>query len=71
VATGYYYPVGANRGYVALASEPILLDSVNKVLSDLQAKGLLAELAHAAGLTYLPPREPLVLGDALQQILQK
>jgi ABC-type amino acid transport substrate-binding protein len=71
VATGYYYPVGANRGYVALASEPILLDSVNKVLSDLQAKGLLAELAHAAGLTYLPPREPLVLGEALQQILQK
>jgi len=71
VATGYYYPVGANRGYVALVSEPILLDSVNKVLSDLQAKGLLAELAHAAGLTYLPPREPLVLGEALQQILQK
>ena len=71
VATGYYYPVGANRGYVALASEPILLDSVNKVLLDLQAKGLLVELAHAAGLTYLPPREPLVLGEALQQILQK
>ena len=70
-ASGYFYPVGANRAYVGLASNPALLESVNKVLADLQAKGTIAELAHNAGLTYLPPREPIVLGDVLQQILQK
>jgi ABC-type amino acid transport substrate-binding protein len=71
VASGYYYPVGANRGYVALSSDAMLLDAVNKALADLQAKGTIAELAHNAGLTYLPPREPIILGDVLQQILQK
>jgi ABC-type amino acid transport substrate-binding protein len=70
-ASGYYYPVGANRGYVGLANDPALLASVNKALSDLQAKGTVAELARNAGLTYLAPREPIVLGDVLQQILQK
>jgi len=70
-ATGYYYPIGINRGYVALASNFTLLDDVNKALADLQARGTVAELARAAGLTYLPPREPAVLGDVLQQILGK
>jgi ABC-type amino acid transport substrate-binding protein len=70
-ASGYYYPIGANRGYVALASDTALLAAVNKALSDLQAKGSIAELARNAGLTYLAPREPIVLGDVLQQILQK
>jgi ABC-type amino acid transport substrate-binding protein len=69
--TGYYYPIGVNRGYVALASDPVLLADINKALSDLQAKGMIAELAHAAGLTYLAPREPVILGDTLPQILQK
>jgi ABC-type amino acid transport substrate-binding protein len=71
VATGYYYPIGVNRGYVGLAGDSTLLEAVNKVLSDLQARGSIAEFARAAGLTYLPPREPAVLGDVLQQILQK
>jgi ABC-type amino acid transport substrate-binding protein len=71
VATGYYYPIGINRGYVGLASDPTLLEAVNKALSDLQARSTIAELARAAGLTYLPPREPTVLGDVLQQILQR
>jgi ABC-type amino acid transport substrate-binding protein len=70
-ASGYYYPIGANRGYVALASDAALLAAANKALLDLQAKGTIAELARDAGLTYLPPREPVVLGDVLQQILQK
>ena len=70
--SGYYYPIGANRGYVGLASEADLLAAVNKVLSDLQTQGATAELARAAGLTFLPPREPAVLGgDQLQKILQK
>jgi ABC-type amino acid transport substrate-binding protein len=70
-ASGYYYPIGANRAYVSLAGDAALLTAVNKVLADLQAKGAVAEFARDAGLTYLPPREPIVLGDVLQQILQK
>jgi ABC-type amino acid transport substrate-binding protein len=70
-ASGYYYPIGANRAYVGLASDPALLAAVNTALSELQAKGTIAELARDAGLTYLAPSEPIVLGDVLQQILQK
>ena len=38
-ASGYYYPIGANRGYVGLASDPALIDAVNKALSELQGCG--------------------------------
>jgi ABC-type amino acid transport substrate-binding protein len=70
-ASGYYYPIGVNRGYVGLASDPALIAAVNKALSDLQAAGTIAELAKAAGLTYLPPVEPAILGDQLQKVLQQ
>ena len=70
-ASGYYYPIGANRGYVGLAGDPDLLLAVNKALTGLQADGTIADLARAAGLTYLPPREPAILGDVWRQILQK
>jgi ABC-type amino acid transport substrate-binding protein len=70
-ASGYYYPVGANRGYVGLAGDPDLLVAINKALTGLQADGTVADLGRAAGLTYLPPREPAVLGDVWRQILQK
>jgi ABC-type amino acid transport substrate-binding protein len=70
-ASGYYYPIGVNRGYVGLASDPALLVAVNKALSDLQGAGTIAELGHTAGLTYLAPREPIILGDVWQKILQK
>jgi ABC-type amino acid transport substrate-binding protein len=70
-ASTYYYPIGINRGYVGLASDPALLVLVNKALSELQAAGTIAELAKAAGLTYLPPVEPAILGDQLQQVLQR
>ncbi len=70
--SGYYYPIGANRGYVGLASDADLLVAVNKVLSGLQTRGATAELARAAGVTFLPPREPAVLsGNLLLKILQK
>ena len=49
-----------------------VLAAVNNVLSDLQTRGATAELARAAGVTYVPPREPAVLGgDLLLKILQK
>jgi ABC-type amino acid transport substrate-binding protein len=69
--SGYFYPIGANRGYVGLASDPALLVAVNEALSDLQATGTIAELGRAAGLTYLPPREPAILGDIWLRVLQK
>ena len=70
-ASGYFYPIGVNRGYVGLASDPALIVAVNRALSDLQAAGTIADLARAAGLTYLPPVEPAILGDELLKVLQK
>jgi ABC-type amino acid transport substrate-binding protein len=70
-ASGYFDPIGANHGYVGLAGDSDLLASVNKALSDLQGAGTVAELGKAAGLTYLAPREPIILGDVWQKVLQK
>ena len=70
-ASGYYYPIGVNRGYVGLASDPALIGAVNRALSNLQAAGTIADLARAAGLTYLPPVEPAILGDELLKVLQQ
>ena len=70
-ASGYYYPIGFNRGYVGLASDPVLIAAVDKALSDMQAAGTIADLAKAAGLTYLPPVQPAILGDELLRVLQK
>jgi len=70
-ASGYNYPIGVNRGYVGLASDPALIAAVNKALSELQSAGTIAEFAKAAGLTYLPPVEPPILGDQLLRILQQ
>jgi ABC-type amino acid transport substrate-binding protein len=69
--SGYFDPIGANRGYVGLAGDSDLLASVNKALSDLQGAGTVAELGNAAGLTYLAPREPIILGDVWQKVLRK
>jgi ABC-type amino acid transport substrate-binding protein len=68
-ASGYFYPIGVNRGYVGLASDPALLAEVNKALSALQADGTVAKLAEAAGVSFLPPREPIILGDAMMKAL--
>jgi ABC-type amino acid transport substrate-binding protein len=70
-SSGYFHPIGANRGYVGFASDPELLAAINKALADLQAGGSIAELGKTAGLTYLAPREPIILGDVWQKVLQK
>jgi ABC-type amino acid transport substrate-binding protein len=70
-ASGFYYPVGINRGYVGLAAEPDLLVAVDTALSNLQAAGTVAGLAQTSGLTYLPPREPAILSDVWLKIFQK
>lgn len=69
--TGYFYPIGINRGYVGLASDPALIVEVNKALAEMQSAGTIGELAQTAGLTFLPPREPIILGDALMKVLTK
>lgn len=70
-ASGYYYPIGANRGYVGLASDGALIETVNKALGQLAAEGKIAEFGRQAGLTYLPPREPAILGDVWTKIIQR
>jgi ABC-type amino acid transport substrate-binding protein len=69
--SGYYYPIGINRGYVALSSDSELLAAVDKALDALTAEGRIAELGKEAGLTYLAPREPAVLGDAWREIIRR
>ena len=69
--SGYLYPIGVNRGYVGLASDPALLVEVNKALADLQTTGAVTKLAEAAGLTFLPPHAAKILGDAMMKALQK
>lgn len=70
-ASGYYYPIGANRGYVGLASDGALVEAANKALGQLAAEGKIAEFGKQAGLTYLPPREPAILGDVWTKIIQR
>ncbi|QQO16941.1 transporter substrate-binding domain-containing protein [Bradyrhizobium diazoefficiens] len=70
-ASGYYYPIGANRGYVGLAADGGLIDAVDKALTGLAAEGKIAEFGKQAGLTYLPPREPAILGDVWTTIIQR
>ncbi len=70
-ASGYYYPIGANRGYVGLTSDGALIDAVNKALTELAAEGRIVALGKQAGLTYLPPREPAILGDVWMKIIQR
>lgn len=70
-ASGYYYPIGANRGYVGLGSDPALIDTVDKALGELTADGKIAEFGKESGLTYLPPREPAILGDVWTKIIQR
>ncbi|MBR0967589.1 transporter substrate-binding domain-containing protein [Bradyrhizobium diazoefficiens] len=69
--SGYYYPIGANRGYVGLASDPALIEAINTALGGLAAGGKIAEFGKQAGLTYLPPREPAILGDVWMKIIQR
>lgn len=70
-ASRYFYPIGVNRGYVGLAGNTALLADVNKALSALQSDGTVAKLAEAAGVSFLPPREPVVLGDAMMKALHQ
>jgi ABC-type amino acid transport substrate-binding protein len=71
VGSGFYYPIGINRGYVALKSDSELLAAVDKALDELTAEGKIAGFGKEAGLTYLAPREPTILGDAWREIIRR
>jgi ABC-type amino acid transport substrate-binding protein len=60
-ASGYYLPIGFNMAFVGLTSEDALINRANAALDDILKSGELVSLAQAAGMTYLPPREPYVL----------
>jgi ABC-type amino acid transport substrate-binding protein len=61
--SGYYPPVGFNMGFVGLSTEQQLLAEVDQAIAELLQSGELAALARAAGVTYLPPREPNIAAD--------
>jgi hypothetical protein len=60
-ASGFYYRIGFNMGFVALATEAALIEQVNQAIADMTAKNELPALAQAAGATYLAPHQPDIL----------
>jgi len=58
--SGFMHPIGFNLGFVARAGEAELMQSIDAAISELMQSGALEQLARKAGLTYLPPRAPVV-----------
>ncbi|HUN51243.1 MAG TPA: transporter substrate-binding domain-containing protein [Candidatus Sulfotelmatobacter sp.] len=56
--SGFYYKFGFNMGFSALSTAAPLLEAVNAALAEMQAKGEFQTMGQAAGMTYLPPRQP-------------
>jgi ABC-type amino acid transport substrate-binding protein len=54
--------LGVNMGWVALAGREDLIAAVNRVIQRSQASGELQRWAAAAGLSWLPPTAPAVVG---------
>jgi ABC-type amino acid transport substrate-binding protein len=61
-ASGFYHRIGFNMGLVGLATNATVIQEVDQAIADLERTGELPALAAASGLTYVPPREPMV-GD--------
>jgi ABC-type amino acid transport substrate-binding protein len=59
-ASGYFYPIGFNIGFVGLARDAGLMAEVDAALTALLSSSEIAEFAPKAGMTYLPPRAPEV-----------
>lgn len=69
--SGYYFPIGFNMGFVGLANEAPLIERVNVALDGMLEDGEAAAFAAAAGMTYLPPRQPYVLDGISMSDLAK
>jgi ABC-type amino acid transport substrate-binding protein len=59
--TGYYHRIGFNMGFVGLSTEADLIQQVDAAIGNMLQKGEFRALAEAAGMTYLPPRQPEIL----------
>jgi ABC-type amino acid transport substrate-binding protein len=69
--SGYYLPIGFNMGFVGLASDRDSLAAVDRAIAGMLEAGEPAALAKAAGVTYLPPREPNVSHDVTMSELRR
>jgi ABC-type amino acid transport substrate-binding protein len=59
-ASGYYFPIGFNIGFVGLSTDRDLIEQVDRAIADMLEGGELSALARTAGVTYLSPRQPNV-----------
>jgi ABC-type amino acid transport substrate-binding protein len=60
-AAAYRHTIGFNMGFVTLEDSRALLAQVNRVLDELDTLGQFATFAQMVGLTYVAPREPMIL----------
>ena len=60
-SSGHFHSIGFNIGFVGLASDAPMMVEVNAAIGEMLAQNQFPAIAHAAGLTYLPPRAPDVL----------
>ena len=63
--SGYYYRIGFNMGFVALATQSDLLARVDAAIGAMLADTEMADLAAASGITWVAPRQPHVLEHVL------
>lgn len=61
-SSGHYHSIGFNMGMIGRADDAPLMEQVNAALGAMLTDGTLLALARADGLTYVPPRQPEVLG---------
>jgi ABC-type amino acid transport substrate-binding protein len=69
-ASGFYYRLGFNMGFVALSTQTDLIDRINRALSELRAAGKIEALAKANGVTLIASREPAISPHILFKDLQ-
>jgi Bacterial extracellular solute-binding proteins, family 3 len=71
VPSGFYLSIGFNMGFVGLASEAQLLEKASAAIEAMLREGELPVFAAAAGMTYLPPRQPYILDHLTMSDLAK
>jgi ABC-type amino acid transport substrate-binding protein len=71
VASGYRHPLGFNMGFAALAHHQSLVEDMNKAIATMLEDDTLSALARNAGMTFVPPRAPELLGRITPAMLEK
>jgi hypothetical protein len=61
--SGYYSLIGFNMGFVGLSTDGDLMKQIDRAIADMLENKEFPALARAAGVTYLPPRQPNVSRD--------